>query len=199
MHGESVDMTQSLAEARAGSPESLGMVLDACRGYLLRIANRELDAELRVKTAASDVVQQTMLGAVRGFDRFHGTTESELLAWLRKLLRNNVIDAVRLYREAGKRQLSREVALDAGGSPGSGKIEPSAAISSPSCHEIGREEREAVERAIEKLPDVNRRVLELRYQEQRSFDEIGQQVGLTANAARKLWARTIKRLQQDTG
>ena len=152
-----------------------------------------------VKMGASDVVQQTLLNAVRGFGGFHGTTEGELLAWLRKLLQNNVIDASRLYREAGKRQLSREVALDAGGSSDNGKIDPSADISSPSGHAIHREERESVERAMAKLPADYRRVLELRYQNERSFEEIGQQMGLTANAARKLWARAIKRLQQESG
>jgi RNA polymerase sigma-70 factor (ECF subfamily) len=193
-----LDVTQSLVAARAGSRDSLGMVLDACRGYLLKIAEQELDADLRGKLGASDVVQQTMMNAVRGFDGFHGVTEAELLAWLRKLLLNNVISATRLYVEASKRQVSREISIDAGNSSGAGNIDPSAGASTPSGQAIGREERDAVARAIERLPDDYRRVLHLRYEEGRSFEEIGDLMGLTANAARKLWVRTIKRLQLET-
>jgi RNA polymerase sigma-70 factor (ECF subfamily) len=195
----SVDVTQSIAEARAGSPNSLGLALDACRAYLLKAAEEELDADLRVKVSASDVVQQTLLHAVRGFDGFRGNTEAELLAWLRRQLLNNLVNTARLYREAGKRRLSREVALDTGASSCAGRLDPSADISSPSEHAIAQEEREALEHAMQKLPDDYRRVLELRYQHERSFEEIGTEMGLTANAARKLWARAIKRLQVETG
>src|ERR1700730_6102303 len=92
------DVGQRLAAARAGSPEAMGQVLDACRGYLLSIASQELDPQLQAKGGASDLVQETLLHAVRGFGHFDGATEAELLAWLRRLLLNNLIDFKRLYR-----------------------------------------------------------------------------------------------------
>jgi hypothetical protein len=48
------DTGQRLAAARAGSREALGQALQACRGYLLLLAERELDADLRAKGGASD-------------------------------------------------------------------------------------------------------------------------------------------------
>ncbi len=42
-----------LPAARSGSAEALGNALEACRGYLLMIAQRELDSHLQPKGGAS--------------------------------------------------------------------------------------------------------------------------------------------------
>src|SRR6516225_2525174 len=110
------DAAQWLDLARAGSPEALGQVLETFRGYLLLIADREMDPELRAKGGASDLVQETFLEAQRDFARFHGTRAEELRAWLRRLLLNNVANFTRQYRERAKRQVGREIPLEAGGS-----------------------------------------------------------------------------------
>src|SRR5438105_7704898 len=55
------DAARRLAQARAGSREALGQALEACRRYLLRIAEDDLDPALRAKGGASDLVQQTFL------------------------------------------------------------------------------------------------------------------------------------------
>ena len=62
--------------------EGLGVTF---RHYLLRIAEQELDPDLRAKGGASDLVQLTFLEAQRDFARFHGDTAAELRAWLRRL------------------------------------------------------------------------------------------------------------------
>src|SRR6516165_1063063 len=107
------DTARWLAAARAGSPEALGQVLETFRAYLLLIAARELDPELRAKGGASDLVQETFLEAQRDFSRFDGTRVEELRAWLRRLLINNVANFTRHYRKVAKRDVGREVALEA--------------------------------------------------------------------------------------
>ncbi|MBW3600464.1 MAG: RNA polymerase factor sigma-70, partial [Planctomycetes bacterium] len=77
-------LSQSLREARAGSHDAVGGALEACRAYLLLIANRELPAEVRQKMGASDVVQETFIEAQRDLRQFLGQSEEELLAWLRR-------------------------------------------------------------------------------------------------------------------
>ena len=71
----SSDVERWLPAARAGSSEALGQMLDAYRAYLLQIAGRELDTQLRAKAGASDLVQETLLEAFRDFAGFHGDTE----------------------------------------------------------------------------------------------------------------------------
>src|SRR6185437_11299064 len=107
-------MSDSIAAARGGCREALGRAIGACRRYLLLVAERELSPAVRAKEGASDLVQEALLEAQRDFARFEGRTETELRAWLRRLLRHKVAHAVRRYRGAGKRQVAREVPLGGG-------------------------------------------------------------------------------------
>src|SRR5438309_350206 len=104
------DIGQWLPAAQAGSKEALGQILEACRGYLLLIAQQELDQALQAKGGASDLVQQTFLEAQRDFLGFHGSTPEALLAWMRRLLLNNLANFRRDYRR-DKRRVSREVSF----------------------------------------------------------------------------------------
>jgi RNA polymerase sigma-70 factor (ECF subfamily) len=186
-----------LPAAHAGSREAMGQALEACRRYLLLVAERELDPELRAKGGASDLVQQTFLEAQRDFANFHGNSEVELRAWLRHILLHNLGKFTRQYRDTKKRGVAREVSLDAGASsvePGGGL---SAGSASPSGKAMQQEQDESLQQALQRLPDDYRQVLSLRYEEERSFEEIGRVMGRSAGAARKLWARAVERLQQE--
>ena len=65
------------------------------REALYLAAQFDLDPLLQGKLDLSGVVQQTLLDAHAGFTQFRGTHESELLAWLRRILANNLIDGIR--------------------------------------------------------------------------------------------------------
>src|SRR5581483_9241354 len=102
MPADATEIAIWLRDARAGSREALGKLFDLCHGYLLSVARGELDLQLQAKGGASDVLQETFLEAQRDFARFQGTTDKELLAWLRRLLLNNLSNFSRDYRAAGK-------------------------------------------------------------------------------------------------
>jgi RNA polymerase sigma-70 factor (ECF subfamily) len=189
-----VDVRDCLSRARGGSREALGSALEACRHYLLHVAGRRLDREIRAKGGASDLVQQTFLEAQRDFAQFAGTTETELLAWLRHLLLHNVGKLERYYRTR-KRHAGREVTL--AGRAGSGGPEPAADLTSPSGRAAANEEVARLEEVLARLPDAYRQVIELRHREQRSFREIGARLGRTPNAARMLWVRAVERLREE--
>ncbi len=191
------DAAQWLPAARSGSRKALGEALEACRAYLLVVAQRELDPQLRAKAGASDLVQQTFLEAQRDFPQFHGESEVELLAWLRQVLLNNLSTFTRSYRATEKRRVDREVALDANG-PGreQGKAIPVRDnVLTPSGELMEGEQARALDQALARLPEDYRRVIALRHEEQRSFEEIARLMGRSPNAARKLWARAVERLQ----
>lgn len=193
------ELAEWLAAARAGSWESLGKALEACRGYLLLVAQRELSPELQAKGGASDLVQEALLDAVCDFERFQGTSEEEWIHWLRRLLLNNLIDFVRQYREAAKRQIDREARLPAAGSSLDPLGVPAGSQPSPSEAALTVEQIEAVQRVLKLLPDHYRQVLLWRYQEGRSFEEIGRALALTPNAASKLLVRALRRVQHELG
>ena len=177
-----------LPAAREGSREALGEVLAACRQYLLWVARRHLDPDLMPKGGASDLVQETLLEAHRDFSQFRGESDAELLAWLRRLLRNNIANFVR-HHKAAKRGAGREVPLgDTHDDVAAGGRRPEAAVEDA-------DEAEAFTRLVGKLPADARRVLTLWYAGQ-SFAEIGLEMGKSPNAVRMVWMRAVEKLQR---
>lgn len=189
------DADRQIRDAQDGADGALGAVLEGCRQYLLLVANDQLDAELRDKVGASDLVQDTFLDAQRGFGRFHGTTREELLAWLRRILLNNLTDARRRYREGGKRDVGREVALaDANGDELGRDL--AREDDSPEGRLAAVEQSESLRRALDQLPEASRQVIEWRNYELCSFAEVGRRLGKSEEAARKVWARAVEQLQK---
>src|SRR5947209_15812303 len=186
-----------LREARAGSGAALGQALEAYRGYLLIIAERELDQDLRAKGGASDLVQETFADAHGDFARFHGTSAGEWQAWLRALLLNRVANFTRRYRHTQKRGVNRELGLARTNTPSGADVDLAGSVATPSRQVMAREQMEAIQQALESLPEDYRQVVTLRYQEQKSFEEIGALMERSSEAVRKLWWRALERLQEN--
>jgi RNA polymerase sigma-70 factor, ECF subfamily len=186
-----VELDGLLEAARAGQTCALGHVLQSCRGYLLAIADREFDSQLGGKAGASDLVQETFLEAQRDFSGFRGTTEAELLAWLRRLLLNNLSNFSRGFYACDKRRLSRELPLDDIDIAG-GTAEPS-----PSQCAMRAEETDALLQALARLSEEDRRLIERRYREELSFNQIAERMGCSAKIVRRLWGEAVERLQRE--
>jgi RNA polymerase sigma-70 factor (ECF subfamily) len=154
---------------------------------------------LRAKGGASDLVQETFIKAQNQFAGFRGETEAEWRGWLRQILRNNLVDFSRQYRESAKRGVDREVGLAGTGStPGIGAALP-AGDTSPSGQVMAQETAAQLERVLAALPEEYRQAIQYRYQAGHSFEEIGRLMNLTPNAARKLWLRAIQKLREGLG
>jgi len=194
----SEELERLLAAARSGSRQALGEALEACRAYLLAIANRQLNPALQAKGGPSDIVQQTFLEAQRDFEQFRGTTVEELQAWLKHLLLHNAADFARGFEGTDKRRIDREVTL-----PGSSTSNASSGLAAdtptPSLRAMAEEQAAKLRRALETLPEDYRQVIVWRYQEEQSFAQIAQRMNRSENAVRKLWFRAIERLEQEMG
>jgi RNA polymerase sigma-70 factor, ECF subfamily len=180
--------------AKGGSSAAIGQLLDACRDYLFHLANQRVSSPLRAKVSASDLVQETSLDAHRDFADFRGERLEELLAWLRRILLYNAANARRRYEVTGKRQVSREIPFDFHPA-GTDQLKDNAP--SPRSLLAQIEETQTIERALDRLPEDQRKVVVLRSREHLSFVEIGAQMERSAEAARKLWFRAVERLQQE--
>jgi RNA polymerase sigma-70 factor (ECF subfamily) len=169
-------------------------LLEGCRQYLLLVANEELPSELRPKLAASDLVQDTFLKAHERFAQFRGGTPDELFAWLRRILLNDLANGARHYYETGKRQLSREVPLANTAAANVQNVLASEA-DSPRTKLLAQEKADALDRAMEQLPQEYRDAILWRTRDGLPFEEIGRRLNRSERAARKLWVRAIERLQ----
>lgn len=185
-----------LVKAKAGSPEAIGQLLFNCRNYLLLIANGEIDSQLNGKVGASDLVQESLLEAVRDFPQFEGSNEEELLCWLRRILLNNLGETRDRFLGSQKRDLAREVSLDHEVRHHD-EVRMATRNSSLVGKIIAQERRIALERAISELPENYREILSLKHQEGLTFHEIGSRIEKSAEAARKLWARAIEHLKKN--
>lgn len=186
-----------LLKARKGSVEALGCLFEACRGYLMSVARQELGASLRTKVEAADVVQETFIEATRDFASFRGQTSPQLLGWLRGILRHNITDLTRRYG-CLCRCLSQEVPLLDRPRIAATRANDYLAVGGPICEQlIAQEQRRALEDALQRLPSSYRNVLQLRFGERCSFEEIGKGIQRSPEAARKLFCRAVQRLRQE--
>lgn len=191
-------LARAIAAARSGDAQVLGRLLDACGGYLRLVAGSELSRDLAAKVSASDLVQETFLGAHRDFARFRGRTEAELRAWLRGILLHNLGRIRRHYRDTDKRQVRRESAVVHGGPSGPWPVLADQSTT-PATRAVNRERVEAVLAALQRLPEPHRSVVIWHQCEGETFEAIGRRLGRTDEATRKLWARALIRLTDDLG
>jgi len=182
--------------AQNGSGEALGEILEGCRQFLLLVANERLEPELAVKAGASDIVQDTFVSAGRHFSRFKGSTEIELLAWLRQILLNHIGSLRRRFLETQKRRVVREISLSGSSANPFPMDVPAVKQQTPSRHAMQNEQARELQEALNRLPDRCRLVIELRHHQQLPFDQVAQRLELSTLATRQLWARAIKKLQR---
>jgi RNA polymerase sigma-70 factor (ECF subfamily) len=191
-------VAEQIEAARNGSQEALGWLLERFRADLLRIANAQLDAQLKSKGSASDIVQETFLAAQQAFGRFYGGSSGELHVWLRAILLNKMATFARSYRKTGKRQLNREIRL--GGLRGPGDVpvpEPPAAEPTPSSCLLAKERSHALHEALARLPEHYRQIIHWRLWEELPFEEIARRLERGVDAARMLWWRAIACLEKE--
>jgi RNA polymerase sigma-70 factor (ECF subfamily) len=194
------ECTRLIALARADATETLGTLLDHYRGFLRCLANDGLDRRLSHKADASDLVQETYFEAARDFSQFRGTTKVELQAWLRQIMNNELLNVARHYKATQKRNTQREVSMHAVGSEAAVSVANLVDnTATPPSRAISQEGHEKLLTEIAQLPENRQRVICLRSIERLTFQEVGAELGISSDAARKLWARAIEDLSQTMG
>jgi RNA polymerase sigma-70 factor (ECF subfamily) len=184
-------------EAHRHAPGALDRLLESYRNYLRLLARTGIDTSLRGKADPSDLVQETLLKAHQHFDQFHGETEAELVAWLRRILTRNLADLVRRFKAAGARMVFREQSLDDLHSATSRAVLSLVAPNShsPSQSAQRRELSLVLADALAELAPDYREVVVLRTLESREWDDVARAMGRSPGAVRLLWARALKKLR----
>jgi RNA polymerase sigma-70 factor (ECF subfamily) len=171
--------------------------LERFRSYLLLLARVRLDASVRAKVDASDVVQQTLLEAHRDHAQLRGRSAGEQAAWLRQILARNLANVVRDLRR-DKRDLAREQPLQAALDESASRLEAwlAAEQSSPS-QQVERQERAVrLAEALAALPEKQREAVVLRHWHGCSLAEIAERLGCTTAAVTGLLHRGLRSLRK---
>lgn len=189
-----------IALARDTKGDTLGALLDQYRNYLYLIARTQVDLHLAVRTSPSDLVQETFLQAAKEFEDFQGATNAQLMAWLRRILINNIVAAYHRHVLAHKRDVRREWPLESivrTIDQSSAFIEQALADSAdqPDARMIREEQAAYVADILADLPRLQREVIILRNLEGLPFEQVADRMGRSQTAVRKLWTRAICRLK----
>jgi len=174
-----------------------GTELGRFRPYLLMLARMQVDDMLQAKLDASDVVQQTLLEAHGAIDQFRGKSGAEMAAWLRQILARNLADEFRKFRR-DKRNVQWEASLQAALDESTVRLERWLAIeqSSPSDRAIANEQLLHLADAIVRLPQDQRRAVELHHLQSHTAAAIAAKLGKTEIAVAGLLRRGLKRLRE---
>jgi RNA polymerase sigma-70 factor (ECF subfamily) len=189
------------AEPMEGQSERLGTALEAFRSYLTLVARRELAPDLAAKVGASDLVQDTFLAAGRDIADLRHPSAANLRRWLEGILQHLLANTRRRYRATQKRRADLEVAGRGGGgdSRDEGVADVAASATTPSGRAMKHEREKALSEAMMDLPEHYRQVIQWHHEERQTFEEIAARLGISSEAARKVWGRALVRLRETLG
>jgi RNA polymerase sigma-70 factor (ECF subfamily) len=173
--------------------------LERFRSWLGLLARLQVEPRSRAKFDPSDIVQQTLLEAVRDRPKFRGETEAELAAWLRRILVHVLLHEVRRYGGAQRRDVGREVSLEEALAESTRQL--GAALAAPGSSPSDRAGRHEMELrladALARLPADYAEIILLRNVEGLPHEEVARRMGRGVGAVRMLWVRALARLRQE--
>jgi RNA polymerase sigma-70 factor, ECF subfamily len=171
--------------------------LDQYRQYLLVLATVHLAPELRRKLDPADLVQQTLLRAHAALPDLRATDHAGLSAWLRKILANELRDALRHFHR-DKRDIAREFPLeDDLNRSASGLADWLAASqTTPSGRASHNEQLLKLSDALAELPEIMREVVVLKHCQGWTLQQIADRINRTVPAVASYLRRGLERLRE---
>jgi RNA polymerase sigma-70 factor (ECF subfamily) len=175
---------------RAGDASVVATLFDRHLPMLRAQVKRRLPAGLRGKVGESDVVQDAWLAAFQRLPEFEDRGEGSFGRWLRQIAEHKVVDEVRRHVAVGKRDARREVRMATGEEPAARRT----GDRSPMSEVVAAEQEAGVREAISELSSDDRDVLRYLHEEGLTAAEVGERMGRSAEAVRKLYGRALGRL-----
>jgi RNA polymerase sigma-70 factor (ECF subfamily) len=164
--------TELIAGCRAGTREALDALVSAYHERLLRLATA-----LAGRGAAADLVQETLLAAVRSFPRFRG--DSQLSTWLISILRNQFSLHLRGQKKWRLAALPEEGSL----------------LPAPEPSTVDEEARELLDR-VKELPEDLRTTLVLFHVDGLKYADIARVMGCPLGTVRSRLFEARERLRK---
>jgi RNA polymerase sigma-70 factor (ECF subfamily) len=170
-----------LARAKQGEERAVEALFQRCLPALRRWARGRLPHYARDLADTQDLVQETLICALRRLDRFEPRHEGALFAYLRQALLNRIRDE---YRRSRRRPESSPLSAN-----------HADADASPLERAIGRQTLECYEQALERLRPAEREAIVARVELQLTYEEIAIALDKPSrDAARMTVARALLKL-----
>ena len=169
------------------------------RARLERLAKRRMNPILSGRLSPEDIVQETMASASRDSSPFMDDPDLPLYFRLRTALLQTLAQIERRHLGAEMRDAYREVSLPRDEADSLSRVAGIDAIpdtaTSP-LSRVTRQDRDALlHRALARLDDNDRAILELRHEECLGNGECAALLGISEKAASLRYVRALKRLK----
>jgi RNA polymerase sigma factor (sigma-70 family) len=191
---EAPDATPELLRRwHAGDATALTALVQAHLPWLRAHVAKRLGGFLRERAEADDYLQEAVLDFLRDGPRFQVQSAAQLRTLLARIVENTLRDKNDWFR-AKRRHLAGEVRL-----PTETVLPLDPALqqsTTPSRNAVRTEVRDWVRLGLELLEPEDRKILLAREYEDRSFVEIGAELGMTPNSVRMRWVRAVARLAE---
>lgn len=178
---------------RRGDRAAMNELLERYGPRIERVVSVKLNAHLRRHIDPADIVQEVLLIAAQKIGDIELRSEASIFHWLAQIAVHRIQKKVDYYT-AMKRNARGEVPIKIDSDDVFG-VRVEAVGPTPSAHVRGEEMREVIDGFIAELGDEERKLLELRDEEELDWEEIRERFGRpTVGAVRELYRRTKKKL-----
>ncbi|QJW95614.1 sigma-70 family RNA polymerase sigma factor [Frigoriglobus tundricola] len=185
-----------LNRAGRGEPEAFDQLFDRHRAYLRQVVALRIDGRLRSRVDPSDIVQESMLEAVRRLPDYLLRRPMAFRLWLRETAHQRLLMAERFHLGAARRSVRREVPL-LDGSSGCLVRHLLAGDHSPEHRLDSMERTRQVHDAVARLSSADREILALRNLEELSNQEVAVVLGIEPATASRRYGRALLRLREE--
>jgi RNA polymerase sigma-70 factor (ECF subfamily) len=192
------DDLELLRAAQDGDEVAGQRLLARHRGRLRQMVALFLDRRLAARIDPSDIVQEALADASRGFTAYLRERPLPFYPWLRQFAWQRLWQLHRYHIHAGCRSVEREVRWDPelpDQSAAALADRLMASGTSPSRRMIRDELRRRVQDALARLAERDREILVMRHLEEMSAAEIGSILGISEGAVRVRVLRSRTRLR----
>ena len=191
------DRTRHLvALAQDGDESALNQLCKVYGARVLWIIRLRMGRELRAKLESMDLVQDVLMSALKDLGNFKSKTEGDFLRWLSRIAENRLRGHLnRLH--ANKRDIRKEVRVNGYGPTAEDSVVAAldaVVTTTPSVIMSKREDLDKLTKAIDALKPEYRQVIVLTKIEGLSYKEIGDRLGKSSEAVRKLVSRALEEL-----
>jgi RNA polymerase sigma-70 factor (ECF subfamily) len=201
MMTDSPTVENLMIRAKGGETAARHALLDVYQSDLRRMVEARLDRRIRARLDASDVVQDALVDAWRRMDAFLEERPLPLLAWLRQITHERIIDTHRHHVISKRRSPCREIARaqlpDESAAHVANRLLRDRTC--PSTHLAQKELQVRIREAIISLPSKDRDVVLMRLVEEIDIAAIAAKLGITRGAVAARLFRAIRRLRAVLG
>jgi RNA polymerase sigma-70 factor (ECF subfamily) len=189
------EKTSELARAIEGDLDALTRLLEQYGSVVRQSIRDKIPRQLRSILSEDDVMQETYAEAYLSVRQLNA--EAAFVAWLRRIARNNLLDAIRSFRADRRGRNHRRVTADGIESGAVSLLEllPDQGTT-PSQAAMRREWADVLQEALLALPDAYRQVLQLYDLEGRSVSEVSALLQCSPGAVYMRRSRALRMLRE---